>query len=629
MPELLVEDIIILRCVMQDNKLTMKCLYQHVKDDIDQQKTVFPFCFSEGDSLMKQRSLLKEPTTTEFFTFMLTDMNGTRKHAYCLRFPHFEQPECVCIVGKSPQTQVFVDIFKIVEKLRLRSLTILKLFLDDICLQNVPVPNGVLSNINFHHTTYQIINSSDVSSNSNHDILKLISVFGASMLVDLVGYLLVERKFLFVSQSIQVLSETVMAFTSLITPFQWQHVFIPVLPVSLLTYCSAPMPYVIGIKNAFLENVFKECGSMDDTIILDADNGKILNLNKIDFDAVFVSEEAMQLKSALYSIFLEYYYKRDESEMAEELRQESNNLIYKCFAKYLASIFGTYNKSFEFDKVKQKMVFNFEGFLNGMSPYKDKYQVIKKFEESQMRFMFFVEREEQLAKNFILEDICPLLQDYSTFNYPCETVKSIFSLLATDVKRVYCKFCYEEISPDQSVAFFEKQFYHVNCFRCSCCGRVIIGDKLTTTDELKCMMCMNIDPEKLSDEALCTIVGVNFKKRKKLLKDELIIAEVKKEYTPSQSKKQNRVHTMRQSMNFSSLKIKQRTNQEYSKSEVINPAAHIERASSPKFTQKKPQNSDLRDSRKSFFLERRMSNNNVPQSPVTTSPVNSPTDFIL
>ncbi|EAL44947.1 DENN/LIM domain containing protein [Entamoeba histolytica HM-1:IMSS-B] len=180
---------------------------------------------------------------------MLADVNGTRKYAYWLIFPHFEEAE-------------------------------------------------LSSNISFHYFPYQVINSDELNDHSNYDVSILLKTFGASALVDLIGYLLVERKFLFVSQSIQSLSTFIIVFTSLISSFQLQHVYIPVLPLSLLKYCAAPMLYIIGVKNNFLPNVYKDCGKMDDTIVLEVDNGKLLNNHPLNFPLVFISNETTFLKVA-------------------------------------------------------------------------------------------------------------------------------------------------------------------------------------------------------------------------------------------------------------------------------------------------------------------------------------------
>ena len=37
------------------------------------------------------------------------------------------------------------------------------------------------------------------------------------------------------------------AMTSLIFPFIWQHVYVPILPASLLHFLEAPVPFVMGL----------------------------------------------------------------------------------------------------------------------------------------------------------------------------------------------------------------------------------------------------------------------------------------------------------------------------------------------------------------------------------------------
>ena len=74
---------------------------------------------------------------------------------------------------------------------------------------------------------------------------------------------------------LSVLSSCITAATALLNPFAWQvcsvveiilsnifsnmfrmqQVFIPVLPNSMLDYCCAPMPFVVGILRSSLQTV--------------------------------------------------------------------------------------------------------------------------------------------------------------------------------------------------------------------------------------------------------------------------------------------------------------------------------------------------------------------------------------
>ncbi|KAL7722712.1 DENN domain containing protein 2D [Entamoeba marina] len=510
MSDKLVEDVVLLKCLLVDDKIVSECIYQHSKTNPDQPKIVFPFCFSEGETIFKDRSVIKEPSTSEFFSFMLTNDSGTRKYAFCLRFPFFEYPECICVIGNRPLTTLFKNILKVAGKLRLYSVSLLKRYLDDICFQHIPQLNGAISNIKFHHLPYEFINSDD-SSYNNQNVAYLLKTFGASMLVDMVGYLLVERKFLFLSNSIQTLSETIMAFTSLLYPFQWQHVLIPVLPLSLITYCAAPMPFVIGVKKDFLGNVIKDCGKMDDTLMVDANDGKFYGRESYNIPLVFNSPESQQLKNALYHI----QRKNDEDSI-------TSTAIYNCFHHFFYNIFHTYSQFFKFNTEKQKQMFEMEEFKASIKETSiPNYEIVTAFEESQMCFMFFTEKEEQRQQNINFEATCPLLNKQEDFSYPQETLKTLKTSLGITSSDVHCKYCFSLIENDNLAAFHNGYFYHTNCFRCIYCGRLITGDVLH--QELKCMMCMMQTNAQLPDDELAAKVGLDPKKRQKALKhDDLI-----------------------------------------------------------------------------------------------------------
>jgi len=36
--------------------------------------------------------------------------------------------------------------------------------------------------------------------------------------------------------------------TSLIFPFTWQHVYVPILPASMLHFLDAPVPFIMGLQ---------------------------------------------------------------------------------------------------------------------------------------------------------------------------------------------------------------------------------------------------------------------------------------------------------------------------------------------------------------------------------------------
>ena len=59
--------------------------------------------------------------------------------------------------------------------------------------------------------------------------------------------MLYERRIIITSKRLSRLSACVQAANSIIYPMHWQHIFIPVLPMQLIDYLSAPMPFLIGV----------------------------------------------------------------------------------------------------------------------------------------------------------------------------------------------------------------------------------------------------------------------------------------------------------------------------------------------------------------------------------------------
>ncbi len=48
----------------------------------------------------------------------------------------------------------------------------------------------------------------------------------------------------------QILMTAAEGVTSLIFPFTWQHVYVPILPASLLHFLDAPVPFIMGLHHS-------------------------------------------------------------------------------------------------------------------------------------------------------------------------------------------------------------------------------------------------------------------------------------------------------------------------------------------------------------------------------------------
>ncbi|XP_034019109.1 DENN domain-containing protein 5B [Thalassophryne amazonica] len=74
-------------------------------------------------------------------------------------------------------------------------------------------------------------------------------LLGVENLVQVFTCTLLEMQILLYSQDYQRLMTVAEGITTLLFPFQWQHVYVPILPASLFHFLDAPVPYIMGLQS--------------------------------------------------------------------------------------------------------------------------------------------------------------------------------------------------------------------------------------------------------------------------------------------------------------------------------------------------------------------------------------------
>ncbi|CAK9301440.1 unnamed protein product [Gordionus sp. m RMFG-2023] len=83
------------------------------------------------------------------------------------------------------------------------------------------------------------------------DLYKYLSI---SSMISYWTNLLRENRIILVSDHLDRISHCAFAGITLLYPMYWQHVFIPVLPASMLEILNAPMPYLIGMSRPLFDS---------------------------------------------------------------------------------------------------------------------------------------------------------------------------------------------------------------------------------------------------------------------------------------------------------------------------------------------------------------------------------------
>uniref|UniRef100_A0A8C7JJA9 DENN domain containing 5B n=1 Tax=Oncorhynchus kisutch TaxID=8019 RepID=A0A8C7JJA9_ONCKI len=102
------------------------------------------------------------------------------------------------------------------------------------------------------------------------------SLLGVENMVRLLTSVLLETQVLLYSQDYQRLMTVAEGITNLLFPFQWQHVYLPILPVPLHHLLDAPVPFLIGIQRKDCS----QCSTLDlsheaNLCFVDIDNHRV------------------------------------------------------------------------------------------------------------------------------------------------------------------------------------------------------------------------------------------------------------------------------------------------------------------------------------------------------------------
>ncbi|XP_017772808.1 PREDICTED: DENN domain-containing protein 1A-like isoform X3 [Nicrophorus vespilloides] len=135
----------------------------------------------------------------------------------------------------------------------------------------------------------------------NRNLTEYYNAIDTNNMIIIFASMLYERRIIFTSKKLTRLSACVQSANDVIYPMIWQHIFIPVLPMALMDYLLAPMPFLIGVPDEVLKKV-NRC-EIGDVVILDADTNKIEtpfdDLNNLPTDVVTSLKKQLKNKSSL------------------------------------------------------------------------------------------------------------------------------------------------------------------------------------------------------------------------------------------------------------------------------------------------------------------------------------------
>jgi hypothetical protein len=108
---------------------------------------------------------------------------------------------------------------------------------------------------------------------SDVNFVPLFGRLSLENILTLFGALLCERRILLLSSKLSRISAAAHAAAALLYPFRWQHVFIPILPATMLHLTTAPMPFLMGVHTSKVPELVRM--PLEEVMVVDLDANSI------------------------------------------------------------------------------------------------------------------------------------------------------------------------------------------------------------------------------------------------------------------------------------------------------------------------------------------------------------------
>ena len=304
-------------------------------------------------------------------------------------------PKCICFVSKHPYFIYFNNILNILinlfeEKLKTKVDFLLDKIIQHIIIQTPEIPRGlrkinleIIKDINLNIEEHKMTEAPLI----NFDIKKYIKLFSTQEIIEILRYILLEKKMVFFSSNIENLTYVIMIFLTMIFPFKYQYQIISILHKEIFYYLNNKLPFIFGINESYNDNFLQNNNlNIKDTIILiDIDNG-LINIKNLE-------NEIPQIPISLRNK-LEENLRKIKNDSFENY-QKKNEIYREIFLNFMIGLLENYSKFLIKDindiniGIKLSSMINIDLYLNSLNSDNEFYS---KLFDTQMFYDFIYKK---------------------------------------------------------------------------------------------------------------------------------------------------------------------------------------------------------------------------------------------
>uniref|UniRef100_A0A8C8SHW3 DENN domain containing 2D n=1 Tax=Pelusios castaneus TaxID=367368 RepID=A0A8C8SHW3_9SAUR len=339
------------------------------------------FCFPDGNHWAPLTEY-----TSETFSFVLTNVDGSRKIGYCRRLLPAGRgarlPEVFCVISCLGCFGLFSKILDEVEKRRQISMAVIYPFMQGLRECSFPAPGKTVTIKSFipDSGTELIELTRPLDSRLEHvEFQALLRLLSPEKILWIFASAVLERRIIFVAEELSVLSQCIHAVAALLYPFSWAHTYIPVVPECLLDTVCCPTPFMVGVQMRCLEQVLDQ--PMEEVLLVDLCEGKFLKSVGDEEDILPAKLQGEILTS------LKMHHSNNNVQTSEQVNAHVSNSFMEFFIKTV----GHYTAHFKWNKSGPGS-FQEKAFCKAISS-KSCRKFLKRFVRTQMFSLFIQETE--------------------------------------------------------------------------------------------------------------------------------------------------------------------------------------------------------------------------------------------
>ncbi|XP_014673165.1 PREDICTED: DENN domain-containing protein 1A-like [Priapulus caudatus] len=215
-----------------------------------------------------------DSNAVQLFSFVVTNVDSKFAFGFCRHAPNSQT--CLCLLSYLPWFDVFFKLLNaIADAINSRQDGALQPFLDSVYQHEVPSPGNLLEAQSLSRGFSCICPDTNTlpSIPESRNLMEYFNAVDPVNMICIFASMLNERRVVFTSKKLGRLTSCVFGAASLLYPMHWQHIFIPVLPMHLKDYLTAPMPFIIGVPTLVMEKALKT--ELGDAFVLDLDTNQL------------------------------------------------------------------------------------------------------------------------------------------------------------------------------------------------------------------------------------------------------------------------------------------------------------------------------------------------------------------